>query len=149
MRAVTAAGRNSLKALPLGRLKKYVAAYGIRIDRAVEKDDIIDAIVAAKVGFTFCYELTKEDVWCSLVYCYVRAPMDVCLLLTRCKLSAGICIVESNYLYMYRIIIGNTLFLEHLQAGPEAYSPGRDQVRVQIPPRFLRGQPHTYFLVQI
>jgi hypothetical protein len=50
VRSVTAAGRNSLKALPLGKLKKYVASYGIRIDRAVEKDDIIDAIVAAKVG---------------------------------------------------------------------------------------------------
>ena len=50
MRSVTAAGRNSLKSSPLGKLKKYVAAYGIRIDRAVEKDDIIDAIVAAKVG---------------------------------------------------------------------------------------------------
>ena len=50
VRSVTAAGRNSLKALPLGKLKKYVASYGIGIDRAVEKDDIIDAIVAAKVG---------------------------------------------------------------------------------------------------
>ena len=50
MRSVTAAGRNSLKALPLGKLKTYVASYGIRIDRAVEKDDIIDAIVAARVS---------------------------------------------------------------------------------------------------
>ena len=51
MRSVTAAGRNFLKGLPLGKLKKYVASYGIRIDRAVEKDDIIDAIVAARVGY--------------------------------------------------------------------------------------------------
>jgi hypothetical protein len=51
VRSVTAAGRNSLKALPLGKLKNYVASYGIRIDRAVEKDDIIDAILAAKVGY--------------------------------------------------------------------------------------------------
>ena len=51
MRSVTAAGRNSLKALPLAKLKKYVASYGIRIDRAVEKDDIIDAIVAVRVSY--------------------------------------------------------------------------------------------------
>ena len=50
VRSVTAAGRNSLKALPLGKLKEYVASYGIRIDGAVEKDDIIDAIVAARVS---------------------------------------------------------------------------------------------------
>jgi hypothetical protein len=36
--------------MPLGKLKKYVAAYGIGIDRAVEKDDIINAFVAARVS---------------------------------------------------------------------------------------------------
>ena len=39
------------KALPLVKLKKYVGLYaGIRIFRAAEKDVIIDAIVAARVG---------------------------------------------------------------------------------------------------
>ena len=42
------------KALPLGNLKKYVGSYTtfirIRIFRAVERDDIIDAIVAVRVG---------------------------------------------------------------------------------------------------
>ncbi|KAJ2914817.1 hypothetical protein MD484_g5616, partial [Candolleomyces efflorescens] len=46
---ITAGGKNQLKSLPIGRLRKYANAYDIRIDRAVEKDDIIDAIVAARV----------------------------------------------------------------------------------------------------
>jgi len=47
---VTAAGRNQLKAMTLGKLKRYLSAYNIRIDRAVEKDDLIDAIVLARVS---------------------------------------------------------------------------------------------------
>lgn len=62
MRSVTAAGRNTLKALPLGKLKKYVVSYGIDIDRAVEKDDIIDAIVAAKVGYFIWIDQEKFGV---------------------------------------------------------------------------------------
>jgi hypothetical protein len=65
VRSVTAAGRNSLKATPLGKLKMYVASYGIRIDRAVEKDDIIDAIVAARVSNLF--ELIKG---CLMFTCH-------------------------------------------------------------------------------
>ncbi|KAF8182024.1 hypothetical protein BJ912DRAFT_1124664 [Pholiota molesta] len=45
---ITAAGRNQLKGLPLAKLKRYINAYNIRIDRAVEKDDLIDAILAAR-----------------------------------------------------------------------------------------------------
>lgn len=47
--SVTAGGRNHLKSLPLAKLKKYVNAYNIKIDRAVEKDDFIDAILDARV----------------------------------------------------------------------------------------------------
>jgi hypothetical protein len=36
--------------MALGKLKKYVDAYNIKIDRAVEKDDVIDGILAARVG---------------------------------------------------------------------------------------------------
>ncbi|KAJ6510392.1 hypothetical protein C8R45DRAFT_1050246 [Mycena sanguinolenta] len=36
--------------LPLAKLKKYISAYNIRADRAVEKDDLIDAILAVKGG---------------------------------------------------------------------------------------------------
>lgn len=46
---ITASGRGQLKGLPLAKLKKYVAAYNIRIVRAVEKDDFIDAIMSARV----------------------------------------------------------------------------------------------------
>lgn len=36
--------------MSLGKLKKYADAYNIRIDRAVEKDDVIDCILAARVS---------------------------------------------------------------------------------------------------
>ena len=39
-----------MKSLPIGKLRKYANAYDIRIDRAVEKEDIIDAIIAARVS---------------------------------------------------------------------------------------------------
>ncbi|KAJ7211313.1 hypothetical protein GGX14DRAFT_449820 [Mycena pura] len=45
---ITAGGRNYLKSLPLAKLKKHITAYNIKTDRAVEKDDLIDAIIAAK-----------------------------------------------------------------------------------------------------
>ncbi|KAJ7078053.1 hypothetical protein C8R44DRAFT_825569 [Mycena epipterygia] len=47
---ITAGGRGHLKSLPLAKLKKYINAYNIKADRAVEKDDLIDAILAAKQG---------------------------------------------------------------------------------------------------
>ncbi|KAF7329030.1 RING-finger domain-containing protein [Mycena venus] len=47
---ITAGGRGHLKSLPLAKLKKYINAYNIKADRAVEKDDLIDAILAAKGG---------------------------------------------------------------------------------------------------
>lgn len=59
---VTAAGRGQLKSLPLGKLKKYADAYNIQIDRAVEKDDIIDGIMGARVsGWDDLYGLTGRD----------------------------------------------------------------------------------------
>ncbi|KAJ7629363.1 hypothetical protein DFH06DRAFT_1225488 [Mycena polygramma] len=47
---ITAGGRGHLKSLPLSKLKKYITAYNIKADRAVEKDDLIDAILTAKEG---------------------------------------------------------------------------------------------------
>ncbi|GLB42115.1 hypothetical protein LshimejAT787_1101300 [Lyophyllum shimeji] len=44
----TAAGRGQLKTMPLSKLKKYVDAYNIKIDRAVEKDDLIEAMLKAR-----------------------------------------------------------------------------------------------------
>ncbi|CAK5268571.1 unnamed protein product, partial [Mycena citricolor] len=46
---ITAGGRAHLKGLQLSKLKNYINAYNIRAERAVEKDDLIDAILSAKV----------------------------------------------------------------------------------------------------
>ncbi|KAG6843854.1 hypothetical protein H0H87_012370 [Tephrocybe sp. NHM501043] len=45
---ITAAGKGMLKTMPLGKLKKYLEAYNIATDRAVEKDDLIDSILRAR-----------------------------------------------------------------------------------------------------
>ncbi|KAF8882505.1 hypothetical protein CPB84DRAFT_1686646 [Gymnopilus junonius] len=45
---VTAAGRQQLKQMSLGKLKKYISAYNIKAGRVVEKDDLIDAILNAR-----------------------------------------------------------------------------------------------------
>ncbi|KAJ3849805.1 hypothetical protein EV368DRAFT_46576 [Lentinula lateritia] len=45
---ITASGKGALKNLPLARLRKYAGAYNIRIDHAVEKDDVIEALLAAR-----------------------------------------------------------------------------------------------------
>ncbi|KAG6865415.1 hypothetical protein C0991_002805 [Blastosporella zonata] len=45
---ITAAGKGMLKTMPLGKLKRYLEAYNIAIDRAVEKDDLIDSIIRAR-----------------------------------------------------------------------------------------------------
>jgi len=36
--------------MPLQKLKKYLTAYNLKADRIVEKDDLIDAIVSARVS---------------------------------------------------------------------------------------------------
>ncbi|KAG6894421.1 hypothetical protein C0992_006136, partial [Termitomyces sp. T32_za158] len=50
---VTAAGKGFLKALQLSKLKKYLEAYNIDIGRVFEKDDLIDAILKARVRSPF------------------------------------------------------------------------------------------------
>nr|GAT52958.1 RING-finger domain-containing protein [Mycena chlorophos] len=46
---ITAGGRGLLRSLTLAKLKKYISAYNIKgAERAVEKDDLINAILAAK-----------------------------------------------------------------------------------------------------
>ncbi|KAF5314682.1 hypothetical protein D9611_007043 [Ephemerocybe angulata] len=44
----TAAGRGQLKSLPIAKLRKYAGAYNINISRAVEKDDIVEALMSAR-----------------------------------------------------------------------------------------------------
>jgi hypothetical protein len=75
---VTAAGRNQLKAMTLAKLKRYINAYNIRIDRAVEKDDLIDAIIMARVSSLVGYKLQNLSSAIGL-----RARMDVFPALTK------------------------------------------------------------------
>lgn len=56
--------------MPLAKLKKYAAAYSIRIDHAVEKDDVIDALLVARVSATL-------SSWTGLLIIYCRRRMDV------------------------------------------------------------------------
>jgi hypothetical protein len=49
-RSVTAGGRSYLRSLSLTRLKKYVDAYNIKTDGVLEKDDLIEKIIAARVS---------------------------------------------------------------------------------------------------
>jgi hypothetical protein len=51
---VTAAGRGQLRSLPLGRLRKYVEAYNIKVNGAIEKDDYIDHMISARVRISHC-----------------------------------------------------------------------------------------------
>jgi len=71
-RTVTAAGRNQLKNLPLAKLKNYTHAYNIRVARALEKDDVIDAIISARVRWVPFFQLLDS-------FLARRARMDVCL----------------------------------------------------------------------
>lgn len=50
--SVTAAGKTYLKTLPLSRLKKYANAYNIKVNGILEKDELLDAIMSARV----CYD---------------------------------------------------------------------------------------------
>lgn len=75
---VTAAGRNQLKAMTLAKLKRYINAYNIGIDRAVEKDDLIDAIIMARVSSLVGYQLQNLSSAIGL-----RVRMDVFPALTK------------------------------------------------------------------
>ncbi|CAL1699373.1 unnamed protein product [Somion occarium] len=45
---ITAGGRSYLRSLPMSRLKKYANAYNIKTRGALEKDEFIDALLAAR-----------------------------------------------------------------------------------------------------
>ncbi|TFK26616.1 hypothetical protein FA15DRAFT_686380 [Coprinopsis marcescibilis] len=57
---ITAAGKGYLKSLPLGKLKTYANAYRIGISHAVEKDDVIEAILS-KRGPNGCLPAENEN----------------------------------------------------------------------------------------
>lgn len=46
---MTASGAGQLRGMSLSKLKSYANAYDIDISRAVEKGDIVEAIVRARV----------------------------------------------------------------------------------------------------
>ncbi|KAL4254736.1 RING-FYVE domain-containing E3 ubiquitin-protein ligase [Abortiporus biennis] len=45
---ITAGGKTYLKSLPLSRLKKYANAYSIKVNGVLEKDELIDTLIAAR-----------------------------------------------------------------------------------------------------
>lgn len=45
---VTSLGKNQLRTLPLSKLRRYVDAYNIPIKGAVDKNDIVDALIATR-----------------------------------------------------------------------------------------------------
>ncbi|KZT07079.1 uncharacterized protein LAESUDRAFT_725441 [Laetiporus sulphureus 93-53] len=45
---ITAGGKSYLRKLPLPKLKKYAGDYNIKVNGVLEKDDLIDAIIAAR-----------------------------------------------------------------------------------------------------
>ena len=47
---VTALGRAQLRSLPLGRLRRYIDAYNIQIKNPIDKNDLVDAAMAVRVG---------------------------------------------------------------------------------------------------
>jgi hypothetical protein len=49
LHSVTASSRNQLKSLPLSVLRRYVTAYDIPVKGPIDKNDLVDAIIAAKV----------------------------------------------------------------------------------------------------
>lgn len=54
---VTALERTDLRKVSLDQLRKYIEAYNIRISRPVDKDDIVDAMLAARVRFIYAIAL--------------------------------------------------------------------------------------------
>lgn len=48
--SVTALRRAQLRLLPLAKLRRYINAYNIPIKNPIDKNDLVDAAVAARVG---------------------------------------------------------------------------------------------------
>lgn len=46
---VTAAGKGQLRGYSLAKLKKYAKDYSINVNGVIEKDDLIDRLIAARV----------------------------------------------------------------------------------------------------
>ena len=47
---VTAAGKGQLRGFSLAKLRKYAKDYGIDVSNVLEKDDLIDRLISARVS---------------------------------------------------------------------------------------------------
>lgn len=55
---VTAAGKGQLRGLTLAKLKKYAKDYGIDVSTVLEKDDLIDRLIVARVSPSSCSSMS-------------------------------------------------------------------------------------------
>lgn len=53
IRAVTAAGRAQLKAMPLAKLRRYIDAYNLKATGVIEKGELVDIIINARVWLSY------------------------------------------------------------------------------------------------
>lgn len=58
--AVTAKSKDQLRKLGLAALKEYAAAYHIPVNNVVEKDDLVDRLISARVSFVLLHS-SKND----------------------------------------------------------------------------------------
>jgi hypothetical protein len=75
--SVTAGGRAYLRNISLARLKKYVDAYNIGADGVIEKDDLIQRIIAVRVSVSSYRPFLFVD--------FVIRIMGACHTQTRCE----------------------------------------------------------------
>lgn len=77
LRAVTAAGKGQLRGYSLAKLRKYAKDYSINVNGVVEKDDLIDRLIAIRVCDA-CYPS-----FASVEHNLYRDLMDAYLLVMR------------------------------------------------------------------
>ena len=58
--AATAGSRSHLKSLSLGKLKKYADAYNLRSDQIIEKDELVDRLIAYRVSLVVTIETASS-----------------------------------------------------------------------------------------
>jgi hypothetical protein len=54
---VTASGKSQLRGMAITKLRVYLDAYGIKPKSMLEKDDLIEAIIDARVGGSMSIDL--------------------------------------------------------------------------------------------
>lgn len=59
---VTTLGRSQLRSLPLAKLRRYISAYNIPVKNPVDKNDLVDAALAARVSLLSCHFRIGPDI---------------------------------------------------------------------------------------